>query len=888
MAVKDYGVGVSGYLDPEGRNWETSVYQASKPVLDTELNLTQDTNQQRARLRTGIPSGWLSASVLDSSGSGDVFTPTAVVNEYEFSPLKALVNDWPLLVRYINDSTTSNKVDLGASPAGVGAKRTDMVFLEVWRRLIPGAPTGDGKSAAGRIWRNGNVQIDPAEDVTLNFVDDIVDGAVGSETTKRVQLQYRVRVFQGVDIDTYPQGLGDPTLFSHTVPAAAAAPDGVVTAFAYTNQSPNGDSGLWVAGDGNPANGLGTVDGFMYAIPLSAIFRRNTTAFAQTNNMNGGVADPGPSDRPDGFLYDIIEARDVLDLRQHISQSGWDLQELMTKSVNYLFDNTLAVEQETSIQAGSQAGHTNLWADEIGPTDTTGPQLIRNFDTTSRRFSDRAILETVWLKYTPADQDVPGATWDSSKSITIDPTSLPIHPHASLNFASVAPSDVSIVDILSTVWVGDSLATRFNGHFDDTDGTGNVWDPDFIAFANIPNIGTVPMASMTCRFGPHIPGASTMDLYVQLLISYPTGGGLTKTPVDDYAADSFVNETPANLPAAAPYLFSAMETQAFDFPHREVELTYRTLSQSFDQYFTDFGGTPVDKGLPADTSVLFLPDRTDTVSLITNTTTAATYTGVINISDDGHYLFIRNLAADWSNATPAVDTTDLIQTDFEAIRPIPENSIQFTLWYEAKAPQMIREGLLGTSIQVIPRYVSPHMFALTTGSGSQGESYPFSQQYVQSPGVYPGSGGTFDGDHELDASTGVNVADFSADTGFIQLPTLIPAVPEPQNLVFNRAPGDIDAEGRSFFKEVPAGYIPSAFSQPLSNPKKHKNCLPMICELAADGPIGPQGTLLLVMMSRWASFDSDNKVAFDPDLASNVTSASVYRLKGNPLGNRRG
>jgi len=68
MSVKNYGPLVSGYLDPDGRNWETTVFQAGKPVLDKELNLQEDiaTDTNRLiRVRTN-PSGWLSSSFLDS------------------------------------------------------------------------------------------------------------------------------------------------------------------------------------------------------------------------------------------------------------------------------------------------------------------------------------------------------------------------------------------------------------------------------------------------------------------------------------------------------------------------------------------------------------------------------------------------------------------------------------------------------------------------------------------------------------------------------------------------------------------------------------------------------------------------------------------------------
>lgn len=900
--AKDYGVGVSGWLDPEGRNWETGVYQASKPVLDKELNLVQDNAQYQKRRRSGVPSGWLSPGILDSSdATAEIFTVSTTANEYEVPALEAIVNDWKILVRYTENATTANTIDLGASPAGVGAKRTDLVFLEVWRRLISASPDTAGKSAAGRIWRNGNVKIAGADDLTLNLADDILDGSVGAETTKRVQIQYRIRVHQNVNTGAFPQGLDDPTVVANTVPASAAAPDGTPTAYAFTNQSANGDAGLWIAGDGNPANGLGTVDGYMYAIPLTAVFRRNTSAFDRDTNHNGGVASPGPSDRPDGLFYDIIDVRDIRDLRRHISLDGWSYPELLTKNINYLFDNLLQNEQEITALGGGSVGHTNLWADEIGPTDNAGAELIRNFDAVARRFSDRSVIETVWVKYTPADLSGGGPTWQNSpdQTLLIDPSDLPIYPYPNLNFASVAPSSVSIVDILNAVyvWNGTSTAvpTLYGGRFDDVEGpSGNLFTGEVLVAKYIDDLGTVPISPVTVTTGAGLfvaPSAAQYDLYFQLVISYPTGrdatgGGLTKTPTADYGTASFVNETPANLPAGSPYLYQAMESQTFDYPHREVELTYRTVSQVFTQGFRVMVD-PVTVGLPtADSSVLFVPERVGTLNSITNTTTGETYTGPAVLTDDGYFIHVENTAGNWSGSTPASDA-DEIEIDFEGIRPIPSNNVQFTIWYEMRAPQTIASDLLGTTLQVIPRYVCPSLYTLVTGSGSQATAYPFPYQYVQSPGVYPTSAGSFGGDHELDGMGNVTVSSFSTDNGFLQLPVLIPMVAEPQTLIFNRGLGDIDAEGRSFFKEVPAGYIPAAFSEPLSDPKRHKNILPLICELSADGPVGPKGTLVLVMLSRWSDLDKKNYVGFDSNLTSNSTSASVYRLKGNPLNNRR-
>jgi hypothetical protein len=362
MGTKDFGPGVSGYDIPDGRAWETVVYKAGVPILDRESNLLQDVDGGAAQavLKRNAPSGWLSDDfVTTSDATGAIFTPIATANFVEIpNDILAHVNGWLVKVRHTN-ATGSNQLDLGASPAGLGAQRTDLVFLEVWRRLLSASPSTVGKSATARIWQEGNVVTDPANDLALNYPDDILDTAVGAETTRRVQIQYRLRVFQGADVFAFPYALDDPNVVANSVPPNAATPDGTPTLFPYVNQSANGDPGLWIAGDGNPANTIGSVDGFMYAIPLMGVFRRDTDAFDRRLNHNGGVASPGPSDRPDGLFYDIIAAEDIVDLRLGVNSNGWSLSELLEKNTNFVFDNTLRTEiGDTSPFGGGYRGTT--------------------------------------------------------------------------------------------------------------------------------------------------------------------------------------------------------------------------------------------------------------------------------------------------------------------------------------------------------------------------------------------------------------------------------------------------------------------------------------------------------------------------------------------------
>jgi len=854
--TKDFGPGVSGYDVPEGRAWETVVYQSGKPILDKENNLLQDVDggAAQANLRRAMPSGWLSNDFVNTSDSvGAIFAPSATANYVEIpNDILAHVNGWLVKLRHTN-ATGHNEVDLGASPAGVGALRTDVVLLEVWRKLISASPDTDGKSATGRIWQEGNVKTDPANDLVLNYSDDILDTNVGAETTKRVQIQYRLRVIQGVDLFAYPYALDDPIVVANTVPPDALTPDGAPTAFAYVNQSANGDPGLWIAGDGNPANTLDTVDGYMYALPLFGVFRRNTNAFARLDNHNGGVASPGPSDRPDGLFYDMIVAEDLVDLRSGVSPSGWSLSELLEKNTNFLLDNTLRSEiGTTSPSGGGYNGTTVFMANEIGVLpgdgittgDTTAGYFAGQFDAVRRRFSDRSVFELVTVEI-PA----PGPGWAPGDVVVIDPTALPVYPYPAFNWASRAPADVRFLDIVRAQWVG-------------APGSSTAQVPLY----NVTGLGAAPITPLTMTLTilpPAIPALTNEPLYVTLLVGYPTGMGLSHTPTDDFGAGSYYVNNPAQLPAAPPVSFSAFANQALDYPHREVELEYETVPLTLIVAGdTEVGGVTV-----------YLPERAESIISVLVNAAPAAYT----LDSSGIVITL---------AVPTIPG-DTVQVDYTARRPLPQNDEQMTIYFRTAVSQTARNALLSGTLTVVPKITNKSMFALTTGSGSQDEGYPFSAAYVQTGGVFPSNLHTYSGESELSARAEVSVADFNAETGLLHLPVYIPMVANPESLEFTRGLGDVDVEGRTYFKTVPAGYIPNAYAQDLSNPDRHKDILPVLAELAADTPLGYKGQLVLILLIRYALFDETNGVFFDADLNNNTTTASVFRLKGNLLNKRQ-
>jgi hypothetical protein len=303
--AKDLGTGVSRTLTAFDRQFLNVVWQKGKPPLDAELNLQDDIHSEQNRLlvKAVMPSGFL-------------MDPTRAIEDYEFSPLWANlfslgnpkeafgsldaaelqpiiwanVNGWVIPVAG-TDITTNGDVRnfVKLYPPPESDNRVDFVFLEAWQTLVAPNPSTSNKPNASTVWKYGNVKFGGT-----NITDDLEDPAIGFETTERVQIQYRLRVFgQGVGLgagtalDVYPDGLDDPNILGQ---GAATSP---VAGLQWSNmREALGDPSLWRAGDGDPNNSLNTVDGYSYAIPVCAIFRRNDNVYtgvlgAGNPNQNG-------------------------------------------------------------------------------------------------------------------------------------------------------------------------------------------------------------------------------------------------------------------------------------------------------------------------------------------------------------------------------------------------------------------------------------------------------------------------------------------------------------------------------------------------------------------------------------------------------------------------
>lgn len=373
--AETFGSGVTRTLSALQRQFGAVVWQKGKPPLDAELNLMGQVDMERmqALVSSMMPSGFL----LDPTrAQNDFHTDPSWSNFFrlgrpasdETEPvIWAAVNGWLIPVAGTSvesEGDMQNRVRLNPPPAT--DTRIDLVFLEVWACNVAPNPSTSNKPSATTVYKFGNVEYGGT-----NITDDIEDPETGFETTERLQIQYRIRVMgQGaglgasVALDEYPDGLDDPNVLGQ---GTATAP---VAGMVFTNMRvAMGDPGLWRAGDGDSANNLGTYDGYVYAVPIAAVFRRNANPFVaveSSGNANqNGAFDRNPSaaeltNPRDGAkvlttatLTNAIDEDDVGTIQvDNLTGSGFDDTGLTLSSVFVVIDSEVigisAVDTSTS------------------------------------------------------------------------------------------------------------------------------------------------------------------------------------------------------------------------------------------------------------------------------------------------------------------------------------------------------------------------------------------------------------------------------------------------------------------------------------------------------------------------------------------------------------
>jgi len=430
----------------------TGTFQVGSPLsINPGDTVTVDGVVLTATAGVPVPNEFLiagsaPATAIELASAITTFVPTA----------RAQVNGPIVTVIALASGAVGNAITLASSiPA---------VIIPSGATLSGGSDTAN-KPGQNLVYRHGNVQSSPA----VALPDDLADPNLVAESARRVQVQYRIRatgVAEGVNFRTQPDGFSNPSILAQGsqgspvasfpfVPADLTSVVGNSDArdqiagvgIGYGKQ----DNGLFIAGDGTlaSANALGSVDGFVYAIPIAFAFRRNDAynagagaGWSPANNTNGalphdhaafsnsalyGIVDQGESDRPDSAFADAIVDTDLLDLRRHVMLNGVDLAAELQHQMKSLLDGnyrTWAIDTSTKQVLGNGTGDVStqfLVCDQIGRTETNPPGLdgvaplsgnttngetVRNFDHVARRFADQSVVERVVFEFRPNDTQV--------------------------------------------------------------------------------------------------------------------------------------------------------------------------------------------------------------------------------------------------------------------------------------------------------------------------------------------------------------------------------------------------------------------------------------------------------------------------------------------------
>jgi hypothetical protein len=453
----NYGPKQSIFLDPTDRSFESVVYLWKKPPLSPEANLVESLSSDQARgVSTSIfPSGWeiigpkynnmaenltmpgdVNTSlnywtVVGGKKIGNQFKLIAKDHGVETQKLVAWVNGYKVVVQGTNSTDENNIIILPQPPSS--GYRIDFVFLEVWRQLI---------TPASVVYKHGNVLYGGT-----NPANDLVIPVIGMETSLRVQIQYRIRVSPIANLQFYPEGFDPSTVF-------AQGPNSVPLNCTLANfQKSPSDPGLYVAGLGDTASQttLGSVDGFIYGIPMFLVTRRNILPYSPVLRSNGAgrtlqdYLNGNPSDRPDNLFNDLIVPEDISDVR-HLVMPAYNFKSMADIAFTKLIGGGIRNKIQEDIAGEDHFSTVLLQADSV--SQGAMPSLIGIGDgyptvfSGRRAFSDAQIDQpNTLLKRTINDRVVyTGANWNIGDQIRIQPVSYSVGPIITYPTGTTVPS----------------------------------------------------------------------------------------------------------------------------------------------------------------------------------------------------------------------------------------------------------------------------------------------------------------------------------------------------------------------------------------------------------------------------------------------------------------
>lgn len=440
-------------LDPTDRSFESVTYQKRKPPLSCEVNLGGALAFGHARdvSKAIFPSGWeiggglhdgqsestLMAGdvVCSSSYIANTFKLIALDKGVESGRLAAWVDGHRLVIQGTNNTSDENNIIVLDPPPSI-THRIDFVFLEVWRKLL---------STTDPVYKYGNAQYGGT-----NPTNDLVDPYIGIETSRRIQVQYRIRAVNS-DMDSYPSGFDPGRVYAQ---GAASTPQ---TCTAANFLPVDGDSGLWRAGLGDEASQtmFGTVDGYVYAIPMFGVCRRNTHSYDVDNYSNGSrlslsdYLNGHSSDRPDDLYNNWVVADDIFDMRHVITLDN------VTEMAEKTFDKVIRGESRNKlVKVTLGEDHYSkivTQADSVSMIDHVGSNTINSNPNGIRRaYANASCTQSATLETRNVNQKTFGTTglpWASGDRVTIwnpMPTGYPAGSTVYINGAYYSAGQLTI------------------------------------------------------------------------------------------------------------------------------------------------------------------------------------------------------------------------------------------------------------------------------------------------------------------------------------------------------------------------------------------------------------------------------------------------------------
>ncbi len=294
-------------------------------VTERELNEAQWIRREELAniVREITCSGVLvTATAADRQPFGTVNLDVDHPNSISLLPFSTVVNG-----HLVNHVTTD---DAGADlPAmyvrlpnpPVSGVRHDLVYVEYWLEQLKEHDTLPMYGCTD----NG----------TSGYV--ILDERVGAETTRPVQLQWRVAVYEDYDNVCAVNGLVD----ADEQPITGIIPRIGLTRplRTYSYARVPGDTGLFRAGTGDPLDtAVNTVDGWVWAMPLLLVTRLNNSGYDETANPTGGVDYVDEStdcDRPDGKYANVVYPDMIKSMYAEAHLGPAQLDRLYLKLVDY-------------------------------------------------------------------------------------------------------------------------------------------------------------------------------------------------------------------------------------------------------------------------------------------------------------------------------------------------------------------------------------------------------------------------------------------------------------------------------------------------------------------------------------------------------------------------